>query len=220
MKFIPTTEEPIYCRACFQRINASPIRLFLEPHPYLCDTCIQQIEKKMEWRKSFGISTLFLSDYQGIMKGWLQQYKEYGDIALAPCFLSLFKPFLSFFFPGFLFVPLPSSPSRIKARGFAHLEEMLKAVSLPYLTALTKGETEQKLKDPLKRREKQGISLVVDEKKIEGTNIVLFDDVMTTGSTFRESAEVLSRYHPKKMRGLILMDNFRQEDLRVKHSSQ
>lgn len=217
MKFTITTEEPIYCKSCFEQIKLNPARRFLEKKPLLCDKCIFQIEKKLEYRDTFGIKTLFLSNYNGLMKEWLMHFKEYGDIELAPCFLSLFLPFIKLRFLNHIFVPLPSSPSRIKARGFSHLEEMLKASQLPFLTALTKRDGEQKNKGAVQRREKQGIALCVDPKVLEGKRVVLFDDVFTTGSTFRESLSVLKTVKAKCLKGLILMDNFRLNDLKIEN---
>jgi predicted amidophosphoribosyltransferase len=56
-------------------------------------------------------------------------FKEYGDVVLAPCFLATFLPLIRLRFPGRLFIPLPSSPDRVKKRGFAHLDLMLSCLA-------------------------------------------------------------------------------------------
>jgi predicted amidophosphoribosyltransferase len=126
------------CLSCCQPFTPSPIREILEGTPLLCDECLSKIVIKLEERNTFGFKTLFLSNYDGIYKTWLMNFKEYGDVVLAPCFLATFLPLIRLRFPGRLFIPLPSSPDRVKKRGFAHLDLMLSSSHLPYQACLLK----------------------------------------------------------------------------------
>lgn len=210
MKLLEITRKPICCRACFKDFNPSFARLLLEKEPLLCDECISNIKKELVIKETFGIKTIFLSTYDGIMKNWLMNFKEYGDIMLAPCFLYIFRPFLKVLFPDDIYVPLPSAKERINKRGFDHLPEMLKASHLPYSLALEKNSDgpEQKTLKSSARFKKKGIALTSEATSLTGKKIVLFDDVMTSGSTFRQSYEEIMKIKPKKVSGLILLDNF------------
>lgn len=209
MKSKDITEKPIFCKACMKEMKLAPIRWILERDPLLCDDCISIIIKKLEMKKVFDINILFLSEYDGYLKTLLMNYKEYGDIELAGCFLYVFLPFIRMMFPGYIFLPLPSSKKRTEARGFAHLEEMLRASGLPFLSVFErKDDIEQKEQKGSRRFLKKSIILNGEEKKINGRHVVLFDDVMTSGSTFLECLGLIKGAGVRKISGLILMDHY------------
>lgn len=210
MKSTDTIEKPIYCKACMKEIKTSPFRLLAEKEPLLCDSCISQIKKKLEIRECFGIKVLFLSEYDDFFKNMLMNYKEFGDVELAPCFLYCFLPILKILFWNYTFLPLPSSQSRVKKRGFSHLVEMLKASKMNYLDVFSqKEELEQKNLSVSSRLGKKKIFLKEDKFMMpQKRNVVLFDDVMTSGSTFQQSLSCLKGLPFQKIKGVILMDNY------------
>ncbi|MFA6829571.1 MAG: phosphoribosyltransferase family protein [Bacilli bacterium] len=195
------------CTSCLQEFSTTPIRGIIEKEPFLCDECISQIKIRLEHHLLFGIDCLFLSEYDGIIKKWLMDYKENLDIELAPCFLFVFLPLLRIKYAGWTFVPLPSNALRVEKRGFNHLEEMLKASKLNYLDCLIKEEMiQQKQLGPSERLSKKNIYL----KKgidLQGKKIVLFDDVYTSGGTLKNSLSSVIKAHPKEIKALILMNN-------------
>lgn len=196
------------CLSCCQPFTPSPIREILEGTPRLCDECLSKIVIKLEERNTFGFKTLFLSSYDGIYKTWLMNFKEYSDVVLAPCFLTTFLPLIRLRFPGRLFIPLPSSPDRVKKRGFAHLDLMLSASHLPYQACLLKGnQEEQKWLSGSKRNAPKAISVAPGSASLAGKRVVLFDDVFTSGATLKSSYDAILSLHPKQVEGLILMDN-------------
>ncbi len=212
-----TTENQGYCKSCFNPLSLPPYRRMIEGKPILCSSCISQINIKLVIRKVGGIKVLFLSDYDGIMKTWLMNFKEYGDIELAPCFLYCFLPIIRLMFHDYLFVPCPSSEDRINKRGFDHLTEILKSSSLPHQSLLCKRSAlEQKNMKGQDRFKKKGIYLVDNACDLSNHKIVLFDDVMTTGSTFLQSLEQLQKCRAKKIVGLIIMDNQKTEERKLK----
>lgn len=211
-----TIENQDYCKSCFKDLRLPPFRKLIENYPLLCDECISQINMKSEVRKIGGISVIFLSDYDGILKTWLMNYKEYGDIELAPCFLYCFLPLLHLFFRDYTFVPCPSSQKRIEKRGFDHLSEMLKASHLPYRLLLCQKTTvEQKNVKGQDRHKEKGIFLNEENVDLSDSKIVLFDDVLTTGATFLQSLEQLRKCNAKTIKGLILMDNQKTEERKL-----
>lgn len=208
--------EDRYCKACFQPIRTKPIRSLIEKEPLICEECLSKIDVRLNWRRHFGISVLFLSSYECILKDWLFQYKESLDIELAPCFLYLFKPVLKLLFKNSLFIPLPSSKAKVKKRGFNHLEEMLKSSHFPYITALEKGETEQKETTRTERYQDEGTRIIVHPEELKRKRIVLFDDVFTTGNTLKSAVEALKDIGVSHLKAVILLDNYNIETHRLK----
>lgn len=212
-----TTRNPVYCKSCFAEIKLAPCREMIENNPLLCNDCISKINAKLEIRKIFNTEIIFLSTYDGLMKTWLMNYKEFGDIELAPCFLYLFKPFLHLFFPGYTYVPCPSSETRIQKRGFDHLSEILKSSSLPYQQMLyQKSIIEQKNEKGRERFKDKGIKMKEGIGDLSDKKIVLIDDVFTTGSTFYQSLMQIRKRRPKQIKGLIIMDNQNTEERKIK----
>ena len=202
------TRKANYCKICFTRFYPSTIREIIEGDPLICDNCISKIIKKLETRKIKGTKITFLSEYNGLLKDMLMNYKEYGDIELAPCFLYTFIGYIMIKFPFATFIPCPSSQSRIDKRGYSHLVEILKASKLKCLDCLTKGEgIEQKNTKAVQRLADKKIRIKEGITKIDAKRVVLFDDVYTSGSTFFQSKEALERVYDGKIEGLILLDN-------------
>lgn len=196
-----------FCISCFKPIGKDDTRQLLEKDVFLCNDCISQIRTELAWAFVDKCPILFLGEYDGLMKTWLMNYKEFGDVELARCFLFVYLPLLRLLFPHYVFVPCPSSEKRYRERGFAHLEEMLKASSLPYCLALKKGSGCQQKQLSLSNRydDKKDIQLTSEASQIKSKKVVLFDDVMTTGNTFRASLRELRKANPKCIRGVILM---------------
>ena len=214
MKLKNAIVKPCYCKACFSLFYPSPLRQLIEREPLLCDSCISKIEKKLDVVKISNVNVLFLSRYDGLMKSWLMNYKEYKDVELAPCFLSLFLPLIRILYPRHLFLPLPSNEIRRKERGFDHLSLMLETSHLSYQNVFfLDSMIEQKRRNGSDKHAKRGISLRVDPDFFRNKRVVLFDDVMTTGSTFLECLDLLKTTQVKKVSGLILLDNYHKSKL-------
>ncbi len=196
-----------FCVSCFEKINLNPFREIIENNPILCDKCISQVKTRLSIEKINGIYVLFLGDYDGIMKTWLMNFKEYGDIELAKCFLSLYLPILKILFKNYIYLPCPSSHKRNQNRGFVHLEEILKAYKFPYCLALEKTSDEENKNQSVSQRNAVSSSIRINSNAsyLSGKKVVVFDDVFTTGNTFRSSCQAIEKIHPKKIRGLILM---------------
>lgn len=205
-----------YCLSCFEEIKSSYIRRLFEKDIKLCSKCIEQIDVNIKLLKVDGNKILFLSTYDGILKSWLMNFKEYGDIALAPCFLYLFIPIIKLFYSDYIFLPLPSSRKRNENRGFVHLEEMLKPYNFKYLNVFEKeDDKEQKNNDYAARRKEKQIFLNNNKDKIKDKKVVLFDDIYTSGQTYKDCKKALIEANPKKIKGLIIMDNRQSIKLKI-----
>jgi ComF family protein len=115
-------------------------------------------------------------------------------------------------------VPVPLSKKRRKERGFNQAEELsriicttnniesdadilLKTADAPYQAKLGFRERLENIRGVYCLNE----SLVGDRKKeFKDKNILLIDDVMTTGATIDECARVLKKLKPKNIYVLVL----------------
>ena len=105
-----------------------------------------------------------------------------------------------------LFVPIPLSPKRLRGRGYNQAEllclELIKINTLRHGTdmglarnVLTKPkdtEHQARIKDRRKRIENmRGTFAVLNGELLKGRNVILIDDILTTGATLAEARRVL-----------------------------
>lgn len=97
-------------------------------------------------------------------------------------------------------VPVPTTAERLRSRGYNQAELLARRLAsvcrLPLVPALVRSgdRASQTLLTPSERRENvRGVFRPVREKgAIRGADVVLVDDVLTTGATASEAASVLS----------------------------
>lgn len=106
---------------------------------------------------------------------------------------------------------VPSTKQRIKERGYNQAAEMAKGfanvVELPFVEALIKTkETPHQIELSKAERLKNlaGSFSVVDKWLIKGKNVLIIDDVFTTGSTMSACAKVLKKAGANKVYCLTL----------------
>lgn len=155
------------------------------------------------------------SNYEGLAKQIIQQLK-FGsvracakDIAFLMC--ETYKDFA--LNPGdnpkYIVVPVPTATQRVRHRGFDHSQLLAKQISEQLNIKLTPalgriGQTRQvgsKRTDRIKQaKDKYYVkhpSLVADQ------NILLIDDVTTTGATLRSAAKTLRKMGAKRVDALV-----------------
>ena len=110
-----------------------------------------------------------------------------------------------------ILVPIPMHPKRKKWRGFNQAEELGKIITkkldwdyIPDLlirTRYTKPQTE--LKGEARKKNVVGVFKVNPDYR-DCNNIILFDDVTTTGSTLKEAGKILKMKGVKKVKGFTI----------------
>jgi len=145
---------------------------------------------------------LFSYDYP--LDRLLQHYKYRQSLHLAGTFASLFISKLS----GTsirqapkpdLIIPMPMHGERLKQRGFNQALEIARLISkntqikLDYTACQRTRLTPPQASLPLKERIKNMRGVFKCEKNLQGLNIALVDDVMTTGASLNELAKTLKQ---------------------------
>lgn len=105
-----------------------------------------------------------------------------------------------------LWIPIPLSKERLRERGYNQAERVLKESDLPRacirsdLLRRTRNTDPQTSLSHEKRHANLSGAFVVDSPKaaatLQGMNVVLFDDVTTSGATLKAAKAALSPHHP------------------------
>ena len=115
-------------------------------------------------------------------------------------------------FSGFILIPIPQSKKKLKWRGFNQTEEIAKELSeflkIPLISdCLIKIKETNDQVDLSEEERKENVKnafWVKNKEKITEKNILLVDDVFTTGATMEEAARVLKEAGAKKIVGVVV----------------
>jgi len=107
-------------------------------------------------------------------------------------------------------VPIPLSRARLAQRGFNQSEELARAVArrlgVPVNTSLVRVKNvvpQVDLSGPARRKNMSGVFSWKGES-LSGKNILLIDDVATTGTTLDEAAKVLRQAGARQVWGVVV----------------
>ncbi len=169
---------------------------------HLCSTCMASPGTKLRVRAVAG--------YEGVVKKSLHLFKYSGKIQLSsPLGWVLFKAFRDYYGGEYtdIILPVPLHRKRLKKRGFNQAYLLVKDFKRlwhlcenkpppwrikPFLLARTKHTRSQTGFNKKERKENiAGAFKVTDKAAVQNRNILVVDDVYTTGATAREAAATL-----------------------------
>lgn len=207
---------PVFCEDCFSRIKF--IRSSLcsccgipfgaaGEQDHLCGDCIVAAPA-FSLARSAG-------HYENALLDAIHQFKYRGKTSVGK---SLGKLMADFAYPGLniadysLVIPVPLHRRRLRERGFNQAvilaREIARRFSLPldFTTLKRHMYTNPQVSLGKKEREKnvRGAFVVKREDRIQDKDIILVDDVYTTGSTLRECARILKKHGARQVAALTL----------------
>lgn len=173
----------------------------------LCAVCSKQIEKIVVAKKTEVIgknfeSFIYLFKYKGAIREKIINYKFNENSYLYQTFAELIiknKKICRFIKNYDIIIPVPISKKRLKERGYNQSElvamKIAKALQIEYIKDSLIKEKHIKTQSLLNKEERRhnvyNAYKVVNEDKIKGKKVILFDDIFTTGSTANECSRIL-----------------------------
>jgi competence protein ComFC len=189
---------PIIGEIC--QICGRPLSIFPEKYQQngVCNDCLR-------WENDSdlgGVLTINRSIYQynDFLQEIIAKYKFRGDAGIVKGFQNRLLKLYKSEFAGSLVVPIPLSEKRHYDRGFNQSVLIAQLLNLPVHEVLMRQSSEAK-QSKKGREERINISSNIFTLKslgiediIKGENLVLIDDIYTTGATVRQAAKVLKDY--------------------------
>lgn len=197
-------KQILNCLLCDRELhqNLGWKELLLKTLPQtICPRCEQRFQR-IEQQQEEGVVSLF--HYNEAMKDYLHRYKFLHDILLAKVFNKILNKQLKN--DPRLIIPIPMHPENIKLRTFAHIDELLKAASIPFSHHLKKLSTEQQsLKTREERLQTPQLFKVINPTAIKDKKLLVVDDIYTTGTTLNHAKKALLEAGAKTVDGFTLI---------------
>ena len=205
--FCPDCNEKIkfitgnLCPVCGTTFSDSPAK------SHLCGNCLEN--------KTYFSCARAVVSYETIILHAIHQFKYGSNISIGALLASFMADF-SFpdvdFTDYSLIVPVPLHIKRLRQRGFNQslilAQALAKKWQIPINFSLLKRHkftlTQTGLNKAERNKNIKGAFEVSSKKNIAGKNVILIDDVYTTGATINECAKILTKAGAKKVTVLTL----------------
>ena len=193
---------PINCLGCGQ------------PGDFICFNCFEKIPLNTEPPLN---NLLIVSYYQSpLIKQLIHRYKyDFVKSLVRPLGTLMAKKLTQQNIKDLILVPIPLHPKRLRWRGFNQAQELSlvisKKLNIPIINNLLirkKHPLPQAKIDNLKQRRvniKDSFQINSSFKdNLKNKNIILIDDISTTGATIEECTKILKSLKPKAVYGLVI----------------
>ena len=172
-----------------------------------CQTCRRHGGPRSVW---------IATDYEGLAKELILKYKFGQQRAAAKSIAGLMSEVIltvnsdeSLAKLNYLVVPVPTATNRVRQRGFDHsvllAQKIAQLLGMPVGRILIRlGQSRQLgAARPERLRQLMGSYKVRDPKKIVGRNVLLVDDVVTTGGTLNAAAKSLRKSGARRVDAVV-----------------
>lgn len=157
-----------------------------------CQDCVR-------WEQSAFASLLTknrsLYQYNAFLKEIMVRYKFRGDVVMAEGFRREWRQLYQHTYQDKPVVPIPLSQQRLYERGFNQALVLAECLPAPCVQALERPVHEQKQSQKSRAARLSlntgNFRLLPDSSTVKGEDVVLIDDIYTTGATLRQAAKVL-----------------------------
>ncbi|MGQ9810168.1 MAG: ComF family protein [bacterium] len=185
---------------------------------WVCIACEKEIAEKARCRvrkiesSDFCLPVAYVLDYSGLVSNLIIEFKYRGKSSLARLFSELIIRSIPWIFdPEISIVPVPMHKARQRERGYNQSEllsnEISRLTGLKVVPGLLTKNIETKAQASLtgqERVENLKDAFVVRSQDHNLSNVLLIDDVVTTGTTLRRCAEVLFRSDIKRVSACVI----------------
>lgn len=182
------------CIYCDKLINTYSFKSIFLKEDFLCVECREKLVCKKKVMNINGYDIEIFYKYDGMFKNLLIQYKECYDEALKDVFLYDIKEYIEFKYHDYYLCLVPSSQNKLKQRGFNHLELICKNIKLKRIKLKMINDISQQNKNYNDRKLMEN-NFVYSGEKVD--KVLIFDDVLTTGSSITGAINALKPYTSK-----------------------
>ncbi len=172
---------------------------------FLCKNCFQKliIINKDVIIKNQKIHVIY--GYNKIIKKLIIDLKVKNKFCIANKILMIFKKELVKKYQSYNIITAPSYYLNDYKRGFNHVKSIFSILELPFLDLAYKTKNQKQALQNLKTRDQIcDIININNGSQITNKNILIVDDVLTTGATLLSLKYKIQQYNPKKVKLLIV----------------
>ena len=195
------------CLICGAESYSPGWHSLLEKDRGVCQSCFARLSPSLRSFSLGGWKSHYLYDYGEFFRSLLYLFKGCGDYALAPVFLLPLAPFLSLRFLGRVLVPAPSSTEGDSKRGYNHVIEIFRKLSLRMepLFQKTSSVKQSDLSESERGKVRDRLAFLPGKEGVpKGGRFLLVDDVATTGSTLLAMRGMLLEKGARDVAALVL----------------
>ena len=203
--FRQSDQKTSLCNICLAKINENIFDFIFGNKAQICKSCINKFNPKFINFKFENIKCLAIYEYDEFIKELLFQFKGCFDICLKDIFIYNYRHYLNLLFRGYIIVSAPSSKDDDEERGFNHVVEMFKVLKNEQINIIYKDTNKRQV--DLTKEERQNIKKylrIENGEKLTNKNVLLVDDVFTTGATMKAMIELIKPFNPKKIKVLVM----------------
>lgn len=186
---------------------------------YLCPSCLARVRIKNDSDMVGKVQVFSATDYgDGLIQKLLKifKYSFVKDLAgplseIVRVYIDNLPGSLGLFAGNPILVPIPLHKRRLNWRGFNQSENLAQKISgiygfELYPSVLTRTKNSKPQADIESRDDRLGniAGIFKCEEDLKGRNIILVDDICTTGATINECAKVLAANGAGKIRALVV----------------
>ena len=194
-----------YCKICFNKITDYSLYNLINKSNNLCEDCFGKFKARFYRFSVERYQALAIYEYDETIKEMLYKFKGCYDFELKDVFLSRYIKYLRIKYHGYVVITAPSYHIDDEKRGFNHVIEIYKALNLKIMPIIHKIKPHKQSDHTSKGRLDICEVLSIDENvSLKGKNVLLVDDVYTTGSTIFSCLQLIKKLHPKNIQILVL----------------
>lgn len=191
------------CLGCSRSLDSLPIQYMKGDE---CRDCWNW--KQQAYTRDLLERNVSLYQYNSFLKEWLATYKYRGDAIIASFFAEKFAILYKNEFNGYIPIEIPLSKERLLQRGFNQSVLLMQGwAEEAGLLMRHSGEKQSKKnrKQRIMQVETQPFQMKLEKKSlIAGKNIVLIDDIYTTGTTVRQAARILKEHGANRVASITV----------------
>ena len=199
---IISSVAPHICVACGREgaVLCKPCALSTPTLPSICYICARATRNNSPCAKHAmqysPVSIFITGEYDGVIKDLIKAYKFGYKRSAAKDIAFLMHSTMPYVGNDYIVTYVPTTGSHVRERGFNHTEriakELARLYSLACIELLTREtNVSQKGADRATRKQQLRGAFRVLPDVVIGKNILLIDDVITTGATIEECSKVL-----------------------------